>query len=80
MRPAVTLKLATSLDGRIATASGESQWITGEAARRHVHLLRLQHDAIMVGGGTARADRPALNVRGFGPVRQPVRIVDCRPL
>ena len=71
----VTLKLAASLDGRIATASGESQWITGEAARRHVHLLRLQHDAIMVGGGTARADRPALNVRGFGPVRQPVRIV-----
>ena len=73
--PMVTLKLAASLDGRIATASGESQWITGEAARRHVHLLRLQHDAIMVGGGTARADRPALNVRGFGPVRQPVRIV-----
>ncbi|NHF72433.1 bifunctional diaminohydroxyphosphoribosylaminopyrimidine deaminase/5-amino-6-(5-phosphoribosylamino)uracil reductase RibD [Paracoccus xiamenensis] len=73
--PMVTLKLAASLDGRIATASGESQWITGEAARRHVHLLRLQHDAIMVGGGTARADRPSLNVRGFGPVRQPVRIV-----
>ncbi len=73
--PMVTLKLAASLDGRIATASGESQWITAEAARRHVHLLRLQHDAVMVGGGTARSDRPALNVRGFGVVRQPVRIV-----
>ncbi|MBA4489286.1 bifunctional diaminohydroxyphosphoribosylaminopyrimidine deaminase/5-amino-6-(5-phosphoribosylamino)uracil reductase RibD [Paracoccus sp. S1E-3] len=73
--PMVTLKLAASLDGRIATAAGESQWITGAVARRHVHLLRLQHDAIMVGGGTARADRPALNVRGLGPVRQPVRIV-----
>ena len=74
-RPMVTLKLATSFDGRIATASGESRWITGEAARRHVHLLRLTHDAVMVGAGTARADLPALNVRGFGPVRQPVRVV-----
>lgn len=74
-RPMVTLKLATSFDGRIATASGESRWITGGAARRHVHLLRLTHDAVMVGAGTARADRPALNVRGFGPVRQPVRVV-----
>lgn len=74
-RPMVTLKLATSFDGRIATASGESRWITGERARRHVHLLRLMHDAVMVGGGTARADRPALNIRGMGPVRQPVRVV-----
>ena len=74
-RPMLTLKLATSFDGRIATASGESQWITGPAARRHVHLLRLTHDAVMVGGGTARADRPTLNVRGLGMVRQPVRIV-----
>lgn len=74
-RPMVTLKLATSFDGRIATALGESRWITGEAARRHVHLLRLTHDAVMVGAGTARADLPALNVRGFGPVRQPVRVV-----
>ncbi|WP_073064796.1 bifunctional diaminohydroxyphosphoribosylaminopyrimidine deaminase/5-amino-6-(5-phosphoribosylamino)uracil reductase RibD [Paracoccus solventivorans] len=74
-RPMVTLKLATSFDGRIATAAGESRWITGEAARRHVHLLRLTHDAVMVGKGTARADLPALNVRGFGPVRQPVRVV-----
>ncbi|AGT08647.1 diaminohydroxyphosphoribosylaminopyrimidine deaminase/5-amino-6-(5-phosphoribosylamino)uracil reductase [Paracoccus aminophilus JCM 7686] len=74
-RPMVTLKLATSFDGRIALANGESQWITGPEARRHVHVLRLSHDAIMVGGGTARADRPGLNVRGFGPVRQPVRVV-----
>ena len=74
-RPFVVAQLGQSLDGRIATASGESQWITGPEARRHVHLLRLRHDAIMVGGGTARADRPSLNVRGFGPVRQPERIV-----
>ncbi|WP_434802948.1 bifunctional diaminohydroxyphosphoribosylaminopyrimidine deaminase/5-amino-6-(5-phosphoribosylamino)uracil reductase RibD [Paracoccus albus] len=73
--PMVTLKLATSLDGRIATASGESQWITGPRARHHVHLMRKRHDAVMVGGGTARADLPSLNVRGFGSVRQPVRIV-----
>lgn len=74
-RPMVTLKLATSFDGRIATACGESRWITGPAARRHVHALRLRHDAVMVGAGTARADLPALNVRGFGRVRQPMRIV-----
>ncbi|WP_134725748.1 bifunctional diaminohydroxyphosphoribosylaminopyrimidine deaminase/5-amino-6-(5-phosphoribosylamino)uracil reductase RibD [Paracoccus luteus] len=74
-RPMVTLKLATSFDGRIATAAGESRWITGPAARRHVHLLRLTHDAVMVGAGTARADRPALNVRGLGSVRQPARVV-----
>ncbi|WP_423211708.1 bifunctional diaminohydroxyphosphoribosylaminopyrimidine deaminase/5-amino-6-(5-phosphoribosylamino)uracil reductase RibD [Paracoccus yeei] len=74
-RPMLTLKLATSFDGRIATAHGESQWITAPAARRHVHALRLTHDAVMVGGGTARADRPGLNVRGMGRVRQPVRVV-----
>ncbi|MFV0410713.1 MAG: bifunctional diaminohydroxyphosphoribosylaminopyrimidine deaminase/5-amino-6-(5-phosphoribosylamino)uracil reductase RibD [Paracoccus sp. (in: a-proteobacteria)] len=73
--PMVTLKLASSLDGRIATASGESQWITGPEARRHVHLLRMQHDAVMVGGGTVRADLPSLNVRGFGLIHQPDRIV-----
>lgn len=77
-RPMLTLKLASSFDGRIATASGESQWITGPEARRHVHALRLSHDAVMVGGETARADRPSLNVRGFGAVRQPVRIVVSR--
>ena len=74
-RPFVTLKLAASFDGRIATATGESQWITGPAARRHVHGLRISHDAIMVGGATARADRPSLNIRDFGAVRQPVRII-----
>lgn len=77
-RPLVTLKLACSLDGRIATGAGESQWITGPMARRHVHALRLMHDAVLVGGGTARADIPALNVREMGAVRQPVRVVVSR--
>ncbi|NKB28639.1 MAG: bifunctional diaminohydroxyphosphoribosylaminopyrimidine deaminase/5-amino-6-(5-phosphoribosylamino)uracil reductase RibD [Rhodobacteraceae bacterium] len=74
-RPLVTLKLATTLDGRIATASGESQWITGPLARHAVHAMRLTHDAVMIGGGTARADDPTLTVRQMGPVPQPVRIV-----
>ena len=79
-RPALTLKLASSFDGRIATASGESRWITGPAARRLVHAERLRHDAVMVGAGTARADDPSLMVRGMGEVRQPVRIVLSRRL
>ncbi|MGB1035123.1 MAG: RibD family protein, partial [Primorskyibacter sp.] len=74
-RPWVTLKLAQSLDGRIATAQGESRWITGPAARRHVHMDRLRHDAVMIGAGTARADDPSLTVRDLGPVAQPVRVV-----
>lgn len=79
-RPSVTLKLATSLDGRIATASGESQWITGAQARKEVHHLRLCHDAVMVGAGTARADDPQLTVRGMGNIPQPVRVVLSRKL
>ncbi len=77
-RPWVTLKLATSFDGRIATATGESQWITGPEARREVHAQRLRHDAVMVGAGTARADDPSLTVRGFGAVHQPLRVVVSR--
>jgi len=74
-RPMVTLKLALTLDGRIATASGASRWITGPQARRAVHLLRARHDAVIVGAGTARADDPDLRVRDLGVTHQPVRMV-----
>jgi diaminohydroxyphosphoribosylaminopyrimidine deaminase/5-amino-6-(5-phosphoribosylamino)uracil reductase len=62
-RPRVTLKLALSIDGKIALPSGESKWITGEDARRHVHLERARSDMILVGHGTYLADRPRLDVR-----------------
>jgi len=79
-RPMVTLKLANSLDGRIATGTGESQWITGPMARRTVHALRATHDAVLVGAGTARADDPSLTVRDLGIDHQPVRVVISRRL
>ncbi|MEM9436672.1 MAG: bifunctional diaminohydroxyphosphoribosylaminopyrimidine deaminase/5-amino-6-(5-phosphoribosylamino)uracil reductase RibD [Pseudomonadota bacterium] len=79
-RPSLTLKLATSFDGRIATATGESQWITGPEARRAVHAARASHDAVLIGAGTARADDPTLTVRGLGMSHQPVRVVASRRL
>ena len=75
-RPHLVLKLAATLDGRIATRTGESRWITGPLARRVVHLMRARSDAILVGAGTARADDPMLDVRDLGMTdRHPVRIV-----
>ena len=62
-RPRITLKLALSIDGKIALPSGESKWITGEDARRHVHLERAHSDMILVGRGTFLADQPRLDVR-----------------
>jgi len=76
-RPYVTLKLATSLDGRIAAADGTSQWITGPEARAHAHALRAEVDAIVVGNGTVFADNPALTARLPGGALadyQPLRV------
>ncbi|MBV2149598.1 bifunctional diaminohydroxyphosphoribosylaminopyrimidine deaminase/5-amino-6-(5-phosphoribosylamino)uracil reductase RibD [Sphingobium sp. AS12] len=78
-RPHVTLKLGLSLDGRIALADGSSRWITGPDARAHAHLERARHDAILVGGGTLRADAPGLDVRLAGlEDRSPRRILLSR--
>ncbi len=77
-RPYVTLKLATSLDGRVAASDGTSRWITSEVARRHAHELRSQVDAIVVGTGTALADDPELTARtadGALVEHQPLRVV-----
>jgi diaminohydroxyphosphoribosylaminopyrimidine deaminase/5-amino-6-(5-phosphoribosylamino)uracil reductase len=75
-RPLVALKLATSLDGRIATRTGESRWITGEEARAFGHRLRATHDAIAVGSGTVLADDPELTCRIPGlEHRSPVRLL-----
>ena len=72
----VTLKLATSLDGRIATVTGESRWITGEEARAAVHALRADYDAVLIGVETALADDPELTVRLPGYAgKQPARVV-----
>lgn len=75
-RPLVSLKIATSLDGKVATANGDSQWITGAAARRYGHKLRAEHDAILTGIGTVLADDPALTCRIDGlETYSPTRIV-----
>ncbi|MEP0548643.1 MAG: bifunctional diaminohydroxyphosphoribosylaminopyrimidine deaminase/5-amino-6-(5-phosphoribosylamino)uracil reductase RibD [Rhodothermales bacterium] len=77
-RPLVTLKIAQTLDGSVATASGDSRWVTGEAARTLVHRWRAELDGVLVGSGTAAADDPALTVRHVEG-RQPVRVVLDRP-
>jgi diaminohydroxyphosphoribosylaminopyrimidine deaminase / 5-amino-6-(5-phosphoribosylamino)uracil reductase len=75
-RPFIALKLAMSIDGAVADASGQSRWLTGDVARRYVHRLRAGHDAVAVGAGTAIADDPSLTVRsGRRPRVPPTRIV-----
>ena len=75
-RPMVTLKLATSLDGMIGAFGGDSQWITGEEARRFGHILRARHDAVLTGIGTVLADDPVLNCRVEGLAHlSPIRVV-----
>ena len=74
-RPFVTLKAAMTLDGKTATKTGDSRWVTGEAAREHVHHHRARHDAILIGKGTAVKDNPSLTVRQPEYGKNPIRIV-----
>lgn len=74
-RPYVRLKCAASLDGKTALSDGQSQWITGEAARNDVQQMRAESCAVLTGIGTVLADNPRLNVRAFPTLRQPVRVV-----
>ena len=77
-RPFVTVKIASSLDGRIALANGQSKWITGPRTRHFVHLLRSQHDAMLTAMGTVRADNPSLTCRLDGySGRQPLRVISA---
>ena len=73
--PLVTVKSALTLDGKTATATGDSKWVTGEGARRHVHRLRAEHDVIMVGAGTVLADDPQLTCRLPRGGRDPLRVI-----
>ncbi|MAV87332.1 MAG: riboflavin biosynthesis protein RibD [Rhodospirillaceae bacterium] len=77
-RPHITLKLATSLDGKIATKTGESKWITGKISRRYGHFLRMKHDAVLIGSGTALIDNPLLTCRitGINNIRRTRIILD----
>jgi diaminohydroxyphosphoribosylaminopyrimidine deaminase/5-amino-6-(5-phosphoribosylamino)uracil reductase len=74
-RPLVTVKLALSMDGRLAAPDGSARWITGEAARERVHARRLESDAVVTGSGTVLADDPELTVRSVPATRQPARVI-----
>ncbi len=79
--PYVTLKIASSIDGKVATKTGNSKWITGDISRNHVHQMRAESSAILTGIGTVLVDNPMLNVRHINASRQPIRVVldtQCR--
>ncbi len=78
--PWLCLKLATTLDGKIADRTGSSRWISGPEARRHVHQLRNTLDCVLIGGATAQKDDPELNVRELDSARNPARAVICPEL